>query len=90
MGKSLAIAGTHCYWETAVVRSDGAGLLESGREWAERLVRETQEQLSKVLPLANNEREFLEALLERAKIRPEHLTGDPGMIETNNRQPMLH
>jgi hypothetical protein len=73
-----------------VLRNEGAALLESGREWAERRVRETQEQLSRVLPLANNEREFLEALLEKAEVRREHLTGDPGMIETISRQPMLH
>lgn len=73
-----------------VLRSDVVVMLEDGSEWAEQLVRETQESLARVLPLTGSEHEFLEALLERAEIRAELLTNNPAMIETIDRQPMLH
>jgi hypothetical protein len=73
-----------------VLRSEAVAMLEDGREWSERLVQETQKSLARVLPLTDGEHEFLEALLERAEIHPEHLTIDPAMIETIDRQPMLH
>jgi predicted nucleotidyltransferase component of viral defense system len=73
-----------------VLRSEAVTMFENGREWAERLVRETQENLARVLPFNGGEREFLETLLERAEILPENLTGDSAMIEKIKNQPMLH
>jgi hypothetical protein len=73
-----------------VLRSEAVGMLEDGHEWAQRLVRETQENLARILPFNSDEQEFLEALLQRAQILPEHLTDDPAMIDTIRNQPMLH
>ena len=72
-----------------VLRSEAVAMFEDGREWAERLVWETQENLARVLPFNTGEREFLEALLDRAEILPENLTGDSAMIEKIKNQPML-
>jgi hypothetical protein len=47
--------------------------------WTEALVRETRELMSAVLPLAENEREFLERLNGAGEIVPALLTGDAGL-----------
>jgi len=47
--------------------------------WTEALVRETRELMLAVLPLAENEREFLERLNGAGEIIPELLTGDAGL-----------
>ena len=73
-----------------VLRGEAVTRFEDGREWSERLVRETRENLSRVLPFTTGESQFLEALLERAEIVPEHLTDDATMISTIKDHPMLH
>ena len=73
-----------------VLRGEAVSKLEDGREWSERLVRETRENLSRVLPFTSGESQFLEALLERAEILPEHLTDDASMISKIKDHPMLH
>jgi predicted nucleotidyltransferase component of viral defense system len=73
-----------------VLRGEAATMFEDGREWSERLVQETRENLSRVLPFTGGEAQFLEALLERAEILPEHLTDDAAMIAKIKDQPMLH
>ena len=73
-----------------VLRSEVVATFEDGRDWAERLVQETQEGLTRVLPFTTGELEFLEALLQRAEILPEHLTDDSAMINILKNQPMLH
>ncbi len=55
---------------TAPARSDLQG-------WTEDLVRETRDRLDLVLPLRENEREFLERLNDLGVISPELLTEDP-------------
>jgi hypothetical protein len=72
-----------------VLRGDAVTRFEGGREWSERLVRETREKLSRVLPFTSGESQFLEALLERAEILPEHLTDDVAMISKIKDHPML-
>jgi predicted nucleotidyltransferase component of viral defense system len=73
-----------------VLRGDVVTRFEDGREWSERLVRETRESLSRVLPFTSGESQFIEALLERAEILPEHLTNDASMISKIKDHPMLH
>ena len=73
-----------------VLRGEALTRFEDGREWSQRLVRETRENLSRVLPFTSGESQFLEALLERAEIVPEHLTGNAAMIANIKDQPMLH
>jgi predicted nucleotidyltransferase component of viral defense system len=73
-----------------VLRGDAVTRFEGGREWPERLVHETRENLSRVLPFTTGESQFLEALLERAEILPEHLTDDASMISKIKNHPMLH
>jgi hypothetical protein len=73
-----------------VLRGEAATMFENGRECSERFVRETRENLSRVLPFTNGEVQFLEALLERAEIQPEHLTDDAAMIAKIKDLPMLH
>ena len=53
-----------------VLRGEAVTRSEDGREWSERLVRETRDNLSRVLPFTSGESQFLEALLERAEILP--------------------
>lgn len=48
-------------------------------EWANTLVRETRELMAAVLPLAGNEREFLERLNGAGDIAPELITAEPKM-----------
>jgi hypothetical protein len=47
--------------------------------WTAELVRETRALMAAVLPLAPNEREFIERLSQLGEIAPELLTGDPAM-----------
>ena len=73
-----------------VLRGEAVTKFEDGREWSERLVRETRENLLRVLPFTTGESQFLEALLEQAEIIPEHLTDDASMISKIKSHPMLH
>ena len=58
-------------------------------EWTETLVRETRELMSAVLPLAKNERDFLEQLNGRGEIFPGLLTDDPAIQVTIRSHPGL-
>ncbi len=58
-------------------------------DWATRLVEETRDALAIVLPLAENEQEFLVRLLDRGEIVPAFLTDDPGMQERLSSNPGL-
>ena len=73
-----------------VLRGEAATMFGDGHEWSERLVRETRESLSRVLPFTSGEAQFLDALLERAEILPEHLTDNAAMVAKIQDQPMLH
>jgi predicted nucleotidyltransferase component of viral defense system len=49
--------------------------------WADQLLKECRERLAQVLPLDDNEREFLERILERGEIAPELVTQDTSLAE---------
>jgi len=69
-----------------------AGLAPSKRDvasWAEKLVAECRERLSLVLPLNDQELEFLRRLNDRGEIAPELLTTDPAMQATVREHPGL-
>lgn len=57
--------------------------------WAETLVAECRERLSLVLPLNDQELEFLRMLNDQGKIAPELLTTDPAMQATIHEHPGL-
>jgi predicted nucleotidyltransferase component of viral defense system len=57
--------------------------------WAETLVRETRELMAAVLPLAANEREFLERLNGAGEIAPELVTDDGAMQDLVRAHPGL-
>lgn len=57
--------------------------------WAARLVQECREQLEVVLPLAYQEREFLDRLLDHGEIEPSLLTQDVELRERIRLQPWL-
>lgn len=62
-----------------MLRADRAPAKRDVAAWAERLVAECRERLSLVLPLNDQELEFLRLLNERGEIAPEQLTTDPAM-----------
>ena len=72
-----------------VLRQEIVAEIEKEAEWAERLLAETKAALQRLLPLTEAEQQFLEFLLEEAKIKPDLLTNDAQQIERINRQPML-
>jgi predicted nucleotidyltransferase component of viral defense system len=72
-----------------VLRNDVVARFGNESDWAERLVQETKVGLKAVLPLFDREKAFLNELLERAEIHPEHLTDDPTMTQRITSQPML-
>jgi hypothetical protein len=61
----------------------------SSAEYGRRLVEECREALSAVLPLAENERAFLDLLLDRGEITPSLLTDDMSLQDRIRRQPLL-
>jgi len=61
----------------------------SPAEYGDRLAKETREALSAVLPLAENERAFLDLLLARGEVDPSLLTSDASLQERIRRQPLL-
>jgi predicted nucleotidyltransferase component of viral defense system len=73
-----------------VLRSDVVEAIEKQPNWANELVAETKQRLSRVLPLSEKEQRFLESLLENATIEPALLTDDPSVSERIAKQPMLH
>lgn len=58
-------------------------------EWMERLVTECRDRLSLVLPFEQDERDFLEGVLERGEIIPELLTGDEDLAARIRQHPQL-
>jgi hypothetical protein len=76
--------------ESKCPRSSPARPAKPIRKQIGRLVQETRENLSWGLPFTSGESQFLEALLERAEIVPEHLTDDASMIARIRDHPMLH
>lgn len=67
-------------------------LLRGGRTdraWASKLLGECRESLSILLPLQEGERAFLDALLERGQVEPDHLTVDSDLAERIRAHPLL-
>jgi predicted nucleotidyltransferase component of viral defense system len=65
------------------------GALTDASEWATNLVQETREALGIVLPLANTEQRFLDALLDKGEIEGTLLTDDAAMSERIKNHPGL-
>ncbi|ORC37399.1 hypothetical protein B4O97_04195 [Marispirochaeta aestuarii] len=61
----------------------------TAQEYGEKLVVECQKQISKVLPLQNSEKQFLDLLLDKGEIKPELLTIDSELQEKIIRHPLL-
>jgi len=57
--------------------------------WAQTLIDECREAVSLVLPLHENERQFLGALLDRGEIHPDLLTDDPHMHDRIAKHPAI-
>ncbi|MBU0673175.1 MAG: nucleotidyl transferase AbiEii/AbiGii toxin family protein [Proteobacteria bacterium] len=57
--------------------------------WTNSLVEECRAALSVVLPLSENEREFLDGLLDCGRIDPSLLTDDPDMTDRIHSHPLL-
>lgn len=72
-----------------MLRADRAPARCDVAAWAERLVAECRERLSLVLPLRDQELEFLRLLNDRGEIAPELLTTDPAMQATVREHPGL-
>lgn len=69
-----------------VLRDGQASSVGNIDQWAAKLVDETRQALSAVLPLRANETEFLDRLLDHGEIRADLLTGDAALaarIEAN-------
>jgi len=64
-----------------VLRMDHLANLDDPASWAQRLVQETRAALAAVLPNSDNEREFLDRLLDQGEIEPSLLTSDPAIAE---------
>ncbi len=62
---------------------------ESPTVYGDRLVRECREALSAILPLTENERAFLDLLLDHGEIDPSLLTSDTLLQDRIRRQPLL-
>lgn len=72
-----------------LLRSDLAPIRDRLVKWTESMVADCRSLLSIVLPLADNEREFLELLNTRGEIVPELLTGDDHLQARISAQPGL-
>ena len=72
-----------------MLRADRAPARRDVAAWADRLVNECRERLSLVLPLNNQELEFLRLLNDEGAIAPEFLTSDPAMQATVREHPGL-
>jgi predicted nucleotidyltransferase component of viral defense system len=59
------------------------------RKWAQRMLRECRRGLKKVLPLAKEEKAFLDRLLDDGVIEPSLLTSDQDMTERIKAHPLL-
>ncbi len=71
-----------------VVRSDFLAQ-RKGDDWAQRMIAECRRRLEIVLPMAPNEIEFLNALLDHGRIEPERLTSDAAMTGRIKSHPLL-
>ncbi|MEQ8845606.1 MAG: nucleotidyl transferase AbiEii/AbiGii toxin family protein [Phycisphaerales bacterium] len=58
-------------------------------DWARRLVSECQQGLERLLPFRDNEREFLDRLLDHGEARPELITEDPDLAERIAGHPLI-
>ena len=72
-----------------VIRKDYLTDAERPRKWAERILKECRRGLRKVLPLAKEERAFLDRLLDHGEIEPFLLTSDPDMAQRVTAHPLL-
>jgi len=72
-----------------MLRGDRAPARRDVAAWADKLVNECRERLSLVLPLNNQELEFLRLLNDEGAIAPEFLTSDPAMQATVREHPGL-
>jgi predicted nucleotidyltransferase component of viral defense system len=72
-----------------MLRADRAPARRDVAAWADKLVNECRERLSLVLPLSNQELEFLRLLNDEGAIAPEFLTSDPAMQATVREHPGL-
>jgi predicted nucleotidyltransferase component of viral defense system len=71
-----------------VVRNEYLARRKAG-DWAEVMIAECRDGLGVVLPLAVNEIDFLDRLLDHGEIRPELITADSAMSERINTHPLL-
>ena len=71
-----------------VVRSDLLAK-RKGDDWAQQMITECRSRLQVVLPMAANEIEFLNALLDHGRIEPQLLTSDSEMAARINSHPLL-
>ena len=60
------------------------------QSWTTTLLEQCQKALGILFPLWEGERTFLDALLERGSIEPEHLTSDIALAESIRVHPLLH
>lgn len=72
-----------------VIRKDYLADAGKQRQWAERMLKECRLGLKKVLPLAREEKAFLDRLLDEGDIEPSLLTSDSAMIERIKSHPLL-
>jgi predicted nucleotidyltransferase component of viral defense system len=72
-----------------MLRADRAPAKRDVAAWADRLVGECRERLSLVLPLNDQELEFLRLLNDEGQVAPELLTADPAMQATVRKHPGL-
>lgn len=59
------------------------------RAWAESLGGELREKLSALLPLRNNEREFIVQIREKGQIQPELISSNLTLVEKIKSHPAL-
>ncbi len=71
------------------LHSDAAKEQSTPREFGTRLVAQCKKSLSAVLPLRDDEREFLDLLLDRGEIEPTILTDDASLQNRIREQPLL-
>jgi hypothetical protein len=71
------------------LRVNAAEVRTESAEYGARLVRETREGLSAVLPFTDSERTFLNLLLDRGIIDPTLLTADASLQRRIHGQPLL-
>jgi predicted nucleotidyltransferase component of viral defense system len=72
-----------------VVRESYLAEAPRPQEWARRLQEECRRHLGVVLPLSDQEREFLDRLLDHGEIEPSLLTSDGEMVQRIRNHPLL-